>query len=109
MGVQIAAAMGAEVTVLTRTLRKEKEALELGAARVLATTEENFFRDHRGEFDLILNTISADIDVDRFLQLLAPRGVMTVVGLPPAPQSRSEEHTSELQSRGHLVCRLLLE
>ncbi|HJB11052.1 MAG TPA: NAD(P)-dependent alcohol dehydrogenase [Candidatus Brachybacterium merdavium] len=87
MGVQIAAAMGAEVTVLTRTLRKEKEALELGAARVLATTEENFFRDHRGQFDLILNTISADIDVDRFLQLLAPRGVMTVVGLPPAPQS----------------------
>src|SRR5690625_4514526 len=48
MGVQIAAAMGAEVTVLTRTLRKEKEALELGAARVLATTEEHFLRDLGG-------------------------------------------------------------
>ncbi|AXK45329.1 NAD(P)-dependent alcohol dehydrogenase [Brachybacterium saurashtrense] len=87
MGVQIAAAMGAEVTVLSRSLRKEADALALGATRVLATGEEGFFRDHRGEFDLILNTISADIDVDRYLGLLAPRGVMAVVGLPPAPQS----------------------
>src|SRR5699024_10283596 len=84
MGVQIAAAMGAEVTVLSRSLRKEQDALALGASRVLATTEEGFFHDHRGEFDLILNTISADIPVDRYLGLLAPRGVMAVVGLPPA-------------------------
>ncbi|MGP9539287.1 NAD(P)-dependent alcohol dehydrogenase [Brachybacterium sp. AOP43-C2-M15] len=86
MGVQIAAAMGAEVTVLSRSLRKEQDALALGATRVLATTEEGFFRDHRGEFDIILNTISADIPVDRYLRLLAPRGVMAVVGLPPAKQ-----------------------
>lgn len=89
MGVQIAAAMGAEVTVLTRTLRKEKEALELGAARVLATTEDGFFAAHRGEFDLILNTISADIDVDAYLSLLAPYGAMVVVGLPPEKQALS--------------------
>src|SRR5690606_15428296 len=89
MGVQIAAAMGAEVTVLTRTLRKEEEALALGATRVLATSDEDFFRDHRGEFDLILNTISADIPVDRYLRLLAPRGVMAVVGLPPEKQALS--------------------
>jgi uncharacterized zinc-type alcohol dehydrogenase-like protein len=86
MGVQIAAAMGAEVTVMTRTLKKEAEALELGATRVLATTEDGFFREHRGEFDLILNTISADIPVDQYLALLAPRGVMAVVGLPPEQQ-----------------------
>ena len=89
MGVQIAAAMGAEVTVLTRTLRKEEDALALGATRVLATSDEDFFRDHRGEFDLILNTISADIPVDRYLRLLAPRGVMAVVGLPPEKQALS--------------------
>lgn len=89
MGVQIAAAMGAEVTVLTRTLRKEEDALALGATRVLATSDENFFRDHRGGFDLILNTISADIPVDRYLRLLAPRGVMAVVGLPPEKQALS--------------------
>ena len=89
MGVQIAAAMGAEVTVLSRTLRKESEALALGAKRMLATGEEDFFVSHNGEFDLILNTISADIPVDRYLHLLKPRGVMAVVGLPPAKQQLS--------------------
>ena len=86
MGVQLAAAMGAEVTVLSRSLRKEQDALALGAKRVLSTTDENFFRDHRGEFDLILNTISASVPVDRYLRLLTPRGVMAVVGLPPEKQ-----------------------
>ncbi|MCS6710847.1 NAD(P)-dependent alcohol dehydrogenase [Brachybacterium sp. EF45031] len=89
MGVQIAAAMGAEVTVLTRTLRKEAEAKELGATRVLATSEDGFFEEHKGEFDLILNTISADIPVDKYLGLLAPYGTMVVVGLPPEQQPMS--------------------
>ncbi|PCC51068.1 NAD(P)-dependent alcohol dehydrogenase [Brevibacterium aurantiacum] len=89
MGVQIAVAMGADVTVLSRTLNKEKAALELGAKQKLATTEDDFFSDHRGEFDLILNTISADIPVDKYLSLLKPRGVMTVVGMPPEKQPLS--------------------
>ncbi|WP_137824585.1 NAD(P)-dependent alcohol dehydrogenase [Brevibacterium sp. 2SA] len=86
MGVQIAAAMGAEVTVLSRSRKKEQLAIDLGAERMLATTDEDFFSEHRGEFDLILNTISADIPVDAYLRLLAPRGVMAVVGLPPNKQ-----------------------
>ncbi|HCG54621.1 MULTISPECIES: NAD(P)-dependent alcohol dehydrogenase [Brevibacterium] len=89
MGVQIAVAMGAEVTVLSRTLNKEKAALDLGAKQMLATTDDDFFSSHRGEFDIILNTISADIPVDKYLRLLKPRGVMTVVGLPPENQSLS--------------------
>ena len=89
MGVQIAVAMGAEVTVLSRTLNKGQAARELGASQMLATTDEDFFRDHRGEFDLILNTISADIPVDKYLRLLKPRGVMAVVGLPPEKQPLS--------------------
>ncbi|RUQ23559.1 MULTISPECIES: NAD(P)-dependent alcohol dehydrogenase [Kocuria] len=89
MGVQIAAAKGAEVTVLSRTLKKEAEARELGAARTLATTDENFFSEHRGEFDMILNTISASIPVDQYMSLLKPRGVMAVVGLPPEKQELS--------------------
>ncbi|MDN5686836.1 MAG: NAD(P)-dependent alcohol dehydrogenase [Brachybacterium sp.] len=89
MGVQIAAAMGAEVTVLSRTRKKEQLALDLGAQQMLATTDDGFFEDHRGTFDLILNTISADIPVDRYLSLLAPRGVMAVVGMPPAKQELS--------------------
>ena len=83
MGVQIAAAMGAEVTVLSRSLKKADAAAKLGAARTLATTDEGFFTEHRGEFDLILNTISAPIDLDSYLGLLKPRGILSVVGLPP--------------------------
>lgn len=83
MAVQIAVARGAEVTVLSRSLKKEAEAKQLGAVRTLATTEENFFREHRGEFDFILSTISATYDLNRYLRLLKPLGVMSVVGLPP--------------------------
>ncbi|MDY5585505.1 MAG: NAD(P)-dependent alcohol dehydrogenase [Arcanobacterium sp.] len=85
MGVQIAVALGAEVTVISRTLNKEAEALELGASRVLATSEEDFFKKYRKEFDFILSTISAPYDLAQYLGLLKPRGVMAVVGLPPEP------------------------
>ncbi|WCC80791.1 NAD(P)-dependent alcohol dehydrogenase [Cutibacterium equinum] len=83
MGVQIAAAKGAEVTVLSRSTAKEALAKELGATRLLATSEPGFFRDHRGEFDFILNTISAPIDLRDYLGLLKPGGAMVLVGLPP--------------------------
>ncbi|MFH6889236.1 NAD(P)-dependent alcohol dehydrogenase [Corynebacterium aurimucosum] len=84
MGVQIAAAKGAEVTVISRTSRKAEEAAELGASRTLATTEEeDFFRKHRGEFDFILSTISAEYSLEDYLRMLKPRGIMSVVGLPP--------------------------
>lgn len=83
MGVQIAAAKGAEVTVLSRSLAKAETAKELGAVRTLATSEDNFFKDHRGEFDFILVAISATFDLGQYLGLLKPRGVMSVVGLPP--------------------------
>lgn len=85
MGVQIAAAKGAEVTVLSRTLRKEAIAKELGASRCLSTQEEGFFREHRGEFKYILNTISADMPLGKYLGLLKNRGTMVMVGLPPNP------------------------
>ncbi|WP_029089553.1 NAD(P)-dependent alcohol dehydrogenase [Brevibacterium album] len=87
MGVQIARAMGAEVTVLSRSLRKEETARRLGASQVLSTAEEGFFSAHRGEFDFILNSVSADLPLNRYLGLLAPRGVMAVVGLPPEAQA----------------------
>ena len=87
MGVQIAAAKGADVTVLSRSLRKEELAKKLGASRTLATSEERFFENHAGEFDFILNTISASIPVNEYLGLLKPQGVMAVVGLPPEQQS----------------------
>lgn len=89
MGVQIAAAKGAEVTVLSRSLKKAEVAESLGATRTLATSDESFFNDYRGEFDFILNTISANINLGAYLSLLKPRGVMAVVGLPPEKQPLS--------------------
>lgn len=100
MGVQIASAMGAEVTVLSRSLKKAEAAAALGAHRTLATTEEGFFEQHRGEFDLILNTISAPIDLDSYLGLLKPRGIMSVVGLPPEALSL---HLSRLIGGGKVL------
>ena len=83
MGVQIAAAKGADVTVLSRSTRKEQVARELGAARTLSTEEEGFFEKHRGEFDFILHTVSASYDLNSYLGLLKARGVMAIVGAPP--------------------------
>lgn len=100
MGVQIAAAMGAEVTVLSRSLKKADAAAKLGAHRTLATTEDGFFQKHRGEFDLILNTISAPIDLDSYLGLLKPRGILSVVGLPP---EALELHLSRLIGGGKVL------
>lgn len=87
MGVQIAAAKGADVTVLSRSLKKAEAAAELGAHRTLATSEKGFFKAHRGEFDFILSTISASYDLQDYLRLLKPHGVMAVVGLPPEKMS----------------------
>ncbi|MDO5645136.1 MAG: NAD(P)-dependent alcohol dehydrogenase [Dermabacter sp.] len=84
MAVKIAAAKGADVTVISRSMKKEADALALGASQVLATGEDSdVFREHRGEFDVIINTISAPFSVADYLGLLKPGGTMVLVGLPP--------------------------
>jgi uncharacterized zinc-type alcohol dehydrogenase-like protein len=85
MGVKLAKAMGAEVTVLSRTLAKEEDARRFGAADVRATSDESTFTDLAGTFDLILNTVSAGVDVDAFLGLLEVDGTLVTVGLPDGP------------------------
>jgi uncharacterized zinc-type alcohol dehydrogenase-like protein len=85
MGVKIAAAMGAEVTVLSQSLKKQEDALRLGAEHHYATSDPSTFEILRGHFDLIINTVSADIDVDGYLSLLALDGTMVLVGLPSKP------------------------
>jgi uncharacterized zinc-type alcohol dehydrogenase-like protein len=85
MGVKIAAAMGAEVTVLSQSLKKQEDALRLGAQHYYATSDPATFETLRSHFDLIINTVSADIDVDAYLSLLALDGTMVLVGLPSKP------------------------
>ncbi|MEU3406282.1 NAD(P)-dependent alcohol dehydrogenase [Streptomyces sp. NPDC006670] len=85
MGVKIAHALGAEVTVLSQTLRKKEDGLRLGADHYYATADEATFEELRGHFDLILSTVSAPLGLDRYLSLLRVGGALVNVGAPEEP------------------------
>ncbi|MFB7595962.1 NAD(P)-dependent alcohol dehydrogenase [Streptomyces sp. NPDC056160] len=85
MGVKIAHALGAEVTVLSQSLRKQDDGLRLGADHYYATSDPATFEKLAGTFDLILNTVSAPLDFPAFLSLLRTNGAMVNVGLPEEP------------------------
>ncbi|GEA86889.1 NAD(P)-dependent alcohol dehydrogenase [Cellulomonas cellasea] len=87
MAVKLAHAMGAEVTVLSQSLKKQEDGLRLGADRYYATSDAATFEDLAGEFDLIVNTVSARIDVNAYLGLLAVDGTLVNVGAPAEPMS----------------------
>jgi uncharacterized zinc-type alcohol dehydrogenase-like protein len=89
MAVKIAHAMGAEVTVLSQSLKKQEDAERLGADHYYATSDPDTFEVLAGTLDLIINTVSASIDVDAHLGLLAVDGTMVNVGAPPEPASVS--------------------
>lgn len=85
MGVKFAVAMGAEVTVLSHSPSKEKDALAMGAHHFVSTKDESVFVDLEKKFDVILNTISAEIDINLYLNLLRLDGTLVVIGLPGKP------------------------
>lgn len=85
MGVKFAAAMGADVTVLSHSPHKEVDALGMGAHSFIATNDKGEFKKHAKTFDVILNTVSADIDIDLYLNLLKLDGTLVVIGLPGKP------------------------
>jgi alcohol dehydrogenase (NADP+) len=87
VAVKIAAAMGAEVTVLSQTLSKQEDGLRFGAKHYYATSERDTFKQLAGSFDLILNTVSANLDLDRYLSLLRVDGTLVSVGAPSQPDS----------------------
>ncbi len=87
VAVKIAHAMGAEVTVLSQSLKKQEDGLRLGAKHYYATSDPTTFEQLAGSFDLVLNTVSATIDVDAYLSLLAVGGSMVNVGAPAEPLS----------------------
>lgn len=84
LAVKIAAAFGAEVTVLGRSLDKKADALEFGAADYKLTTD--VIASQKNYFDIILNTTSADLDIDGLLGTLRVGGALVNVGLPGARQ-----------------------
>jgi uncharacterized zinc-type alcohol dehydrogenase-like protein len=82
LGVKLAAALGADVTVLSRTADKTADALALGASALLVTTDPAQAQQARGSFDLIIDTISADHELSPLLRMLALDGTLSVVGNP---------------------------
>jgi alcohol dehydrogenase (NADP+) len=87
MGVKIAHALGAEVTVLSQSLSKQKDGKRLGADHYYATSDPETFKKLQGSFDLIINTVSAELDWNQYLNLLGVDGSMVVVGVPEKPAS----------------------
>ncbi|SDX11595.1 NAD(P)-dependent alcohol dehydrogenase [Paenibacillus sp. CF384] len=87
MAVKLAHAMGAEVTVLSQTEKKKEDGLRLGADHYYATGHPETFQALAGSFDLIINTVSAKIEISAYLSLLALDGTLVNVGAPPEPMS----------------------
>ncbi|WP_280468553.1 NAD(P)-dependent alcohol dehydrogenase [Nocardia cyriacigeorgica] len=85
VGVKIAAALGAEVTVLSHSLSKQEDGKRFGAHHYYATSDKQTFRELRGTFDLIINTVSADLPIDSYMKLLALDGTLVILGLPEQP------------------------
>jgi alcohol dehydrogenase (NADP+) len=85
MGVKIAHALGAEVTVLSQSLRKQEDGLKLGADHYYATSDPETFTQLRGTFDLIVSTVSAPLDLGAYLALLRTDGALVNVGAPEEP------------------------
>jgi uncharacterized zinc-type alcohol dehydrogenase-like protein len=85
MAVKIARALGADVTVLSQSLKKQEDGLRLGADAYHATSDPDTFQQLAGRFDLIVNTVSARIDLDAYLGLLAVDGTLVNVGAPADP------------------------
>src|SRR5207245_11098278 len=84
MVVKFAVSMGADVTVLSTSRDKEKDAARLGAKRFVATREPGAFETREGTFDLIVDTVSATHDLNQPLMLLRHFGTMFLEGLPPS-------------------------
>ncbi|GLV12982.1 dehydrogenase [Alicyclobacillus hesperidum] len=85
MAVKLAHAMGAEVTVLSQSLKKKEDGLRLGADHYYATSDPETFQNLAGTFDLIVNTVSAKIDINAYMSLLKTDGTLVNVGAPPEP------------------------
>jgi uncharacterized zinc-type alcohol dehydrogenase-like protein len=82
MGVKLGRALGAEITVLSQSLKKLADGKRLGADHFYATSDPETFIKLKGYFDLIINTVSADMDWNEYLKLLKVDGSMVIVGIP---------------------------
>jgi uncharacterized zinc-type alcohol dehydrogenase-like protein len=87
MGVKFSVALGAEVTVLSHSPSKEADAKAMGAHHFVSTKDPDSFKAIAKSFDVILNTVSAEIDINQYLNLLKLDGTLVTIGLPGKPYS----------------------
>ncbi len=87
MAVKFGVAFGAEVTVLSTSAAKEADARRLGAHDFVVTSDADQFKAAKGRFDFILDTVSAEHDIARYMSLLRTNGVHICVGIPSEPAS----------------------
>ena len=85
MGVKFAVAMGADVTVMSHSPEKESDARKMGAHHFVSTKEPGALNKYKKTFDVILNTVSAELDINEYLQTLRLDGTLVVIGLPGKP------------------------
>jgi uncharacterized zinc-type alcohol dehydrogenase-like protein len=85
--VQFAHALGAEVTVLSQTLSKEEDGRVLGADHYYATSDPETYGNLQNRFDLILNTVSANLPIDDYVRMLRLDGTLVHVGIPTEPDA----------------------
>jgi uncharacterized zinc-type alcohol dehydrogenase-like protein len=85
MGVKFARAFGAHVAVFTTSPGKKEDAFRLGADEVVLSRNADEMRKHAGSFDFILDAVSADHDINAYLNLLRRDGNLTLVGAPEKP------------------------
>ncbi len=82
IGVKIAHALGAEVSVLSHSLKKQEDAKKMGADNFYSTSDPKTFEKLEGYFDIIINTVSTEINLNQYLNLLRLDGTIVVVGVP---------------------------
>lgn len=85
MAVKLAAAMGADVVVFSTSDSKKEDALRFGAKDFVNTKRNGVFEKYANQFDLIINTISANAGLEDYLSLLKQNGTMVIVGAPEKP------------------------
>lgn len=83
MGVKLAHALGAEVTVLSQSLSKQSDGKRMGADHFYATSDPETFKTLKNSFDLVINTVSAKMDWNSYLNLLKLDGTLVILGIPP--------------------------
>src|SRR5262249_47917598 len=85
MAVKLAHALGAHVVVFTTSPNKKDDALRLGADEVVISRHSDEMKKQTGSFDFILDAVSADHDINAYINLLRRDGTLTLVGAPEKP------------------------